>query len=62
MGDQISPEQYLGLIRYQLDHDQKLMKYFEQQKQLEKGKLVGERLPILISEVEELITFLKSKK
>jgi hypothetical protein len=62
MGDLISPEQYLNILRFQLDHDQKLMKYFEQQKQMEKGKLVAERIPIIISEIEEMINFLKSKK
>ncbi len=62
LGDQITIDNYLGLLRYQLEHDQKLQKYFETQKQLDKMKIVSERIPLLISEIEECITFLKNKK
>lgn len=62
MGEQITIENYLGLVRYQLDHDQKLLKYFEEKKQMEKMKLVAERTPLMIAEIQEIITYMKSKK
>ena len=55
MGDEIGPEDYLGLIRQTFEHDKKLATYFNQQKDSEKSKLVSERLPLLIKEMEELM-------
>lgn len=62
MGGDLTPELYLNIIRNQLDHDQKLFKYFETQNQLDKAKLVSERIPLLISEINELIDYIKTKK
>ena len=55
LGDDISPNDYLALLKNSFDHDKKLATYFSQQKDAEKAKLVSERLPLLIKETEELI-------
>ena len=55
MGEDIGPEDYLALIRTSFEHDKKLATYFNQQKDSEKSKLVSERLPLLIKEMEELM-------
>ena len=55
LGDDISPNDYLALLKNTFDHDKKLATYFSQQKDAEKAKLVSERLPLLIKETEELI-------
>jgi hypothetical protein len=62
MGGELSPESYLGLLRFQLEHDKKLFSYFETQKQLENTKLVSERIPLLITEINEVIDYLKTTK
>jgi hypothetical protein len=62
MGGDLSPESYLGLIKFQLEHDQKLLKYFETQKQIENAKLVSERIPLLINEISEVIDYVKTTK
>lgn len=62
MGSQITIEDYLGVLRFALDHDQKLVKYFEGKKDLAKGKLVAERIPLLIAEIEEIIKYIKGNK
>jgi hypothetical protein len=53
---------YLGMLRYQLDHDRKLAKYFQDKKEIEKTKLVAERIPILISEIEEAVDYMTKNK
>jgi hypothetical protein len=55
MGEDIGPEDYLALLRTTFEHDKKLATYFNQQKDSEKSKLVSERLPLLIKEMEELM-------
>ena len=55
MGEDIGPEDYLALLRNTFEHDKKLATYFNQQKDSEKSKLVSERLPLLIKEMEELM-------
>ena len=55
MGEDIGPEDYLALLRSTFEHDKKLATYFNQQKDSEKSKLVSERLPLLIKEMEELM-------
>ena len=55
LGDDIGPEDYLLLIRSSFEHDKKLASYFNQIKDSEKSKLVSERLPLLIKEMEELM-------
>ena len=54
-GDDIGPEDYLILLRTTFEHDKKLASYFNQIKDSEKSKLVSERLPLLIKEMEELM-------
>ena len=55
LGDDIGPQDYLLLIRSTFEHDKKLATYFNQIKDSEKSKLVSERLPLLIKEMEELM-------
>ena len=55
LGDDISPNDYLVLLKTTFEHDKNLATYFSQQKDIEKSKLVSERLPLLIKETEELI-------
>lgn len=62
MGGEITINMYLGMIRYQLDHDRKLAKYFQDKKEVEKLKLVTERIPILISEIEEAVDYITKNK
>jgi hypothetical protein len=62
MGDTITIEAYLGLLKYQFQHDQKLLKYFQDKNEVEKAKLVAERIPLIIAEMEEAIDIVKKKK
>ena len=55
LGDEISPQDYLTLLRTTFAHDKKLVDYFNQIKDAEKSKLVSERLPLIIKETEELM-------
>lgn len=55
LGDEISPQDYLILLKTTFDHDKKLVDYFNQQNDVEKSILISERLPLLIKETEELI-------
>ena len=55
LGDDISPQDYLTLLKTTFDHDKKLVDYFTQQKDAEKSKLVTERLPLILKETEELM-------
>jgi len=55
LGDEISPEDYLCLLKTTFDHDKKLATYFTQIKDSNKLQLVNERLPIILKELEELI-------
>ena len=58
MGSEITINMYLGMLRYQLDHDRKLLKYFQDKKDVEKSKLVAERIPVLIAELEEAVDYM----
>jgi hypothetical protein len=62
LGDGISIDDYIVIMNKQLMKDQKLIKYFEQEKKIEQGKKVAERIPILIKEIQEAIDFSKSQK
>ena len=55
LGEDISPQDYLTLLRTTFAHDKKLADYFNQNKDSEKSKLVSERLPLIIKETEELM-------
>ena len=55
LGEDISPQDYLALLKTTFAHDKKLVDYFNQEKDAEKSKLVSERLPLLIKETEELM-------
>ena len=55
----ITDTDYLNVMRKQLDHDRKLVQYFTDQKNPDKAKIVNERVPILIKEIEEGIKAIK---
>jgi len=60
-GDEISPQDYLTLLRITFEHDKKLAEYFKQIKDKEKFDLVNERLPLILKEMEELVKQLPKK-
>ena len=49
-------------MKNQLDHDQKLLKYFQDKGENSKAHLVAERIPILLKEISKAIEFLKKGK
>ena len=53
MGDEITPQDYLALLKVTFDHDKKLAEYFKQIGNKEKFTLVNERLPLIVKETEE---------
>jgi hypothetical protein len=55
LGDEISPQDYLTLLKVTFDHDKKLAEYFKQIGDKEKFTLVNERLPLIFKETEELM-------
>ena len=55
MGDDISPQDYLVLLRTTFEHDKKLAEYFKQKGDKDKFNLVNERLPLIFKEIEELV-------
>jgi hypothetical protein len=59
LGDVLPIDGYLQIMANQLKHDRKLAKYFEQEKMIEKGKKVVERMPILMKEIDEAIEYAK---
>ena len=61
LGDDISPEDYLVLLKTTFAHDKKLVDYFNQEKDAEKSKLVSERLPLIVKETEELMKQMPKK-
>ena len=54
LGDSIGPEDYLTLLKNTFAHDKLLAEYFAQQNDEEKGKLVRERLPLIVKETQDL--------
>ena len=59
LGDEISPKEYLTLLKMTFDHDKKLAEYFKQVGDFKKFELVNERLPLIVNETEELIKQMK---
>lgn len=62
LGEILSIEDYIQLMTKQVNHDRRLGKFFEQEKMIEKGKLVSERISILIQEIKEAIDYAKGNK
>lgn len=58
----VSPNDYLVIMKNQLEKDQKLLKYFQDKGDNSNAKLVAERIPLLMKEISKLIDFLKGKK
>jgi len=54
-GDEITPQDYLALLKFSFDHDKKLAEYFKQTGDKDKFTLVNERLPLIVKEMEALI-------
>ena len=60
MGDgEFEPKDYLALMEQQLKHDILLCKYFKQENELEKAKIVFCRINLLNEEIAELKKYLK---
>ena len=55
MGDDISPQDYLVLLRTTFEHDKKLAEYFKQKGDKDKFTLVNERLPLIFKEIEDFV-------
>ena len=55
LGTDISPQDYLGLLKITFDHDKKLAEYFKQIGDKDKFILVNERLPLIFKETEQLM-------
>ena len=55
LGEEITPQDYLTLLKVTFDHDKKLADYFKQIGDKEKFALVNERLPLIFKETEELM-------
>ena len=55
LGEDISPQDYLALLKVTFDHDKKLADYFKQIGDKEKFILVNERLPLIFKETEDLM-------
>jgi hypothetical protein len=62
LGDSISIQDYIMLMKTQIDKDRKLALYFEQEKMMDKARIVAERIPIIIKELEEALEFAKQGK
>lgn len=62
LGDSISIEDYIILMKTQIERDRKLALFFEQEKMIDKAKIVAERIPYIIKELEEALEFAKSSK
>ena len=59
MGDEISPDDYLTLLKITFDHDKKLAAYFKQVGDKDKFNLVQERLPLIVKEMEDIMKMKK---
>ena len=55
LGSDISPKDYEILLKFTLEHDTKLLEYFEQIGDTKKSMLVCERIPLIVKELEELM-------
>jgi hypothetical protein len=62
LGESVSIESYILMMKKQLDKDKRLLAYFEQNKMMEQGKKVAERIPLLVKEMDEAISYAKAKK
>ena len=61
LGDQITPQQYAGIVKDSIDHHRKLQKYFQDKNEIAKEKIVTDRINVLISEMNEIIDLLKGQ-
>ena len=55
LGEEITPQDYLTLLKVTFEHDKKLADYFKQIGDKDKFILVNERLPLIFKETEELM-------
>jgi hypothetical protein len=58
----LSVDRYIAIMKMQMEHDRKLMAYFESKKEMPKVKQVADRIPLILKEMEEAINFAKSQK
>jgi hypothetical protein len=61
LGDQINPQQYAAIVKDSIDHHRKLQKYFQDKNEIDKQKIVTERINVLVSEMNEIIDLLKGQ-
>ena len=61
LGDQINPQQYAAIVKDSIDHHRKLQKYFQDKNEIDKQKIVTERINVLVSEMNEIINLLKGQ-
>ena len=61
LGDQISLQQYAAIVKDSIDHHRKLQKYFQDKNEIDKQKIVTERINVLVSEMNEIIDLLKGQ-
>ena len=59
LGDTISPQQYAGMVHDSLEHHRKLQKYFQDHNEIEKEKIVTDRINILLSELTEVLNLIQ---
>ena len=60
LGDTISPQQYAGMVHDSLEHHRKLQKYFQDHNEIEKEKIVTDRINILLSELTEVLNLIQN--
>jgi hypothetical protein len=58
----LTVDRYIGVMKVQLEHDRKLLAYLESLKDMAKAKQVADRIPLILKEMDEAITYAKSQK
>lgn len=59
---EINIDQYILILKNRVDHERKLNLYFQNTNQVEKSKIVSERVNLMIKELGDAIDFYKSNK
>jgi hypothetical protein len=58
----LTVDKYIAVMKMQLEHDRKLMACLESKKEMQKAKQVADRIPLILKEMEEAITYAKAQK
>ena len=60
MGEgQITPQDYYGFLNQQVLKEKSLLNYFKEKKEIDKAKIVANRMNLMIEEIKELKEFIK---